>query len=83
MNCIMVILFLTLLTGCQNTKVIEKTVVPYVEFPEFPLADEMKQTDEGVLVPNQWIVDLAEYQIRIEETEKVYKRLYELYGEKE
>ena len=77
----MAIVFLMLLVSCPSTKVIEKTVVPYVEFPEFPLAEEMTQTEEGVLVPNQWIVDLAEYQIRIEETEKVYKRLYELYGD--
>ena len=72
-----------LLTGCPSTKVIEKTVVPYVEFPTFPLAEEMKRTPDGVLVPEDWIVQLAEYQIRIEETEKVYKRLYELYGEDE
>ncbi len=70
-----------LLIGCQSTNTVEKTIVPYVEFPTFPLADEMKQTPEGVLVPEEWIVQLAEYQIRIEETEKVYKRLYELYGE--
>ena len=75
-------LLLMLLTACPSTRVVEKTVVPYVEFPEFPLAEEMKQTEEGVLVPNQWIVDLEEYHIKIEETEKVYKRLYELYGDK-
>ena len=79
----MAILLIMLLTACRSTKFVEKTIVPYVEFPKFPLAEEMKRTSDGVLVPEEWIVQLAEYQIRIEETEKVYKRLYELYGEEE
>ena len=78
--CILATMSLMLLTACRSTKV-EKTIVPYIEFPKFPLAEKMEQTPDGVLVPNDWIVELAEYQIRIEETENVYKRLYELYGE--
>ena len=70
-----------LLVSCPSTKIIEKKTVPKIDFPEFPLAEEMTALGNGkVAVPEQWIVDLAEYQIKIEETERVYNSLAELYG---
>ena len=73
-----------LLTACRSTKVVEKKVVPHLDYPEFPLADEMHRLGNGwVEVPEQWIVDVEEYHIKITETENVYNRLRELYGEEE
>lgn len=78
-----------LLTGCASTKIIvDKVFIPELTFPEFPLADEMKDNRNGtVSVPASWIVQLEDYHIRIQETEdkylaqkEIYKRFYR--GEK-
>ena len=75
-----VILLLTLLTSCVSNTVY-KTVVPDLDFPTFPKADIMIDNgDETVSVDKKWIVRIAEYSIRIQETEDDYneiKRLYE------
>lgn len=59
----------------------EKTVVPDVVFPIFPVLDGAVRDRDArtVTVPEDWIVRLEEYRIRIEETEKTYGDLKALY----
>ena len=64
----------------------EKPVVPELVFPIFPpLNGAVRNKEEKtVAVPEEWIVRLKEYRIRIEETERNYnelKTLYESEGE--
>lgn len=67
-------------TSCVSNTV-SKFVVPDLDFPTFPLADIIEDNgDNTSTVDNQWLVRLAEYSIRIQETEDDYndiKRLYE------
>lgn len=82
MNFIVAILSLTLLTACASTEIItiEKTVVPSISFPIFPLAESMSDNKDGtVSVPYEWLVRLEEYHIMIEATEKTYNELKEIY----
>ena len=75
-------LLATLLTSCISAKIeyIDKPVVPEISFPAFPvLENEILNDDGSVTVPADWIVRLAEYKIRIEETEKNYNDLKALY----
>ena len=84
-HCMTAILSLTLLTGCASTEIItvEKTVVPEITFPVFPLSDEMTRNADGtVSVPGEWLVRLEEYHIRIGETQRNYEMLRELYEKK-
>lgn len=72
------------LMGCRSVEVVteERTRVPDVVFPEFPLASEIVDNKDGtVTAPAEWIIELEEYRIRIEETEKNYNDLKEIYGE--
>lgn len=58
----------------------EKTVIPELSFPIFPALDgAVKNSDGTVSVSADWIVRIAEYKIRIEETEKTYGDLKALY----
>ena len=73
------------LTSCTSAsrEYIEKPVVPEVSFPIFPALDGERKNDDGtVTVPSEWLVRLAEYKIRIEETERNYNELKALYEEK-
>ena len=75
-------LLATLLTSCISAKIeyIDKPVVPEINFPIFPaLENEVLNEDGSVTVPADWIVRLAEYKIRIEETESNYNDLKALY----
>ena len=75
----MAILLITLLISCVSNT-IYKTVVPELDFPTFPLADKITNNGDGtVTVDSEWIVQLAEYSIRISETENNYKEIKELY----
>ena len=79
---IMAILLATLLTDCRSTEIVtvEKTRVPLLDFPEFPLADNMTDNKDGtVTVDSQWVVNLEEYHIRYEEVKKNYFLLKSLY----
>lgn len=78
----MAILSAMLLTACVSPQIItvEKTEVPEITFPIFPLADGMVDNKDGsVSVPSEWLVRLEEYHIRIEETEKNYNDLRNMY----
>ena len=78
-----------LLAGCQSTRTeyVEKTVVPPLSFPVFPLLQDgeaVRNKEAGtVTVPEEWIVRLRVYQIEIEKTEKNYNGLKALYEGKE
>lgn len=78
-------LLTTLFTGCRTTKVeyVEKTSVPGITFPVFPVLSGAvrNKEDRTVSVPEEWIVRLEEYRIRIEETEKTYNELKKTYME--
>lgn len=79
---IMAILLVMLSTACRSTEIVtvEKTRVPLLDFPEFPLADDMTDNKDGtVTVDSQWIVNLEEYHIRYEEVKKNYQMLKDLY----
>ena len=68
--CIAVILLQTLLVSCA----------PEITFPAFPTLDGGSENADGsVNVPAEWILRLAEYKILIEETEKNYNEIKELY----
>lgn len=71
-----------LLTSCVSirTEYIEKPVVPSITFPIFPALTEATRNGDGTVTVNEdWIVRLAEYKIRIEETESDYNDLKALY----
>ena len=82
---IAVILWPTLLTCCVSTRTEYR--VPELDWPKFPALEVGLDKGNGkVEVTDEWIVRLAEYRIRIEETEKNYnelKRLYEGSSERE
>lgn len=83
---ILAMLSAMLLMSCRSTKIeyVEKPVVPELVFPIFPSVEGAKRNDDGtVSVPNEWILRLAEYKIRIEETEKNYRDLKALYEQGE
>lgn len=76
------ILSIMLLTSCVSirTEYIEKPVVPSITFPIFPALTEATRNGDGTVTVNEdWIVRLAEYKIRIEETESDYNDLKALY----
>lgn len=82
MLCILAILLPMLLTSCLSTSYIEKPYVPPLNFPTFPVLEEYERTPNGrVNVSDEWIKDIAEYKIRIEETEKTYNDIKSMYGE--
>ncbi len=75
----MAILLIMLLTSCVSNTVY-KTVVPELNFPTFPLAETMSNNGDGtVTVDSDWIVNLAVYSIRIQETENNYREIKKLY----
>ena len=56
--------------------------IPRISFPAFPeLSGAVSNRDGTVSVPEAWIMELAEYKIRIGETERLCGELYALYGE--
>ena len=71
--------------SCRTTNIeyVEKTTVPEITFPVFPvLSGAVRNKEEKtVSVPEEWIVRLGEYRIRIEETEKTYTELKKTYME--
>lgn len=79
---ILAILLATLLTGCASTRVeyIEKPYVPDLNFPILPeLYGDTRNADDTVTVPGEWIIQLDEFRIYYEETEKNYNELKALY----
>ena len=80
---IMVILLIMPLISCVTTKKTESVYIPELIFPIFPdLSNfEYKRTENGVIVSNEYILELSRYKILIEETEKTYNDIKSLYEE--
>ena len=54
--------------------------MPEITFPFFPVLEDAQENADGTItVSREWIVELAEYKIRIEETEANYNELKALY----
>ena len=68
-----------LFTSCLSTKT--EYVVPDIVFPSFPTIDCVRNDDGTVTVTAEQIIRLAEYKIRIEETEADYMELKKIYEE--
>lgn len=85
-NFMLAMLAATLLTCCQSPRqvVVDRPYVPELVFPIFPaLSGAVRNGDGTVTVGEDWIVRLAEYRIRIEETEKTYGDLRSLFADGE
>ena len=74
------ILTLTLLClSCMTTQATTEYVVPEIDFPTFPILTGAYGINEvETVVPNSWLFKLAEYKIRIDETEKNYKTVKQI-----
>ena len=57
-------------------------IVPNISFPIFPDLTDAEETEGGIIVPKEWIVNLARYRILIEETEKNYREIKGLYDKR-
>lgn len=71
---------LPLMTSCQSVRVEHKYIVPDIDFPTFPALDREINSDGSWTIPKEDVDALAEYYIKIQETEKNYndiKRLLE------
>ena len=72
------------MTSCQSVKVEHKYIVPDIDFPKFPALERTINKDGSWLIPEESVDLLAEYYIKIQETEKNYndiKRLLEKGGD--
>ena len=82
---ILAMLSTTPFLGCRTTNIeyVEKPIVPEITFPVFPvLSGAVRNKEERtVSVPEEWLVRLGEYRIRLEETEKTYTELKKTYME--
>lgn len=65
------------LISCVTTR--SEVYVPTLNFPKFPELEKYDKVDGGAIVPDDYIIRLAEYKILIAETEKNYKEIKELY----
>ena len=71
-----------LLIGCTATKIeyVEKAYIPELDFPFFPeLHGDIRNPDDTVTVPGDWILQITEFGIKYEKTEKDYNELKYLY----
>lgn len=69
------------MTSCRSTKVVtvEKTRIPLLEFPEFPIIERIVNEDKSWLIPKESTDALAEFYEHYEEVKKNYTMLKELY----
>ena len=80
----MALMLSALTLPCQSCKTVgteaQKVVVPEIDFPAFPvLVGSVKNENGTVSVPWIYLIRLAEYKIRIEETENTYRDLRAMY----
>lgn len=67
-----------LMISCQSARVEYKYVVPDVDFPKFPILDREVHADGSWTLSKDSVDLLAEYYVRIMETEKDYKDIKRL-----
>lgn len=67
-----------LMTSCQSVKVERKYIIPDIDFPKFPALDREINADGSWTITKDSVDCLAEYYIRIQETEKNYKDIKRL-----
>lgn len=80
--CIMATFLAMLLIGCTSTKIeyIEKPYLPELNFPFFPeLYGDVRNPDDTVTVPGDWIIQISDFQTYYEELEDNYNDLKALY----
>lgn len=86
MNYIMAILLAMLLTGCTSTKIVsvKEVYIPELTFPIFPdLYGDVRNPDDSVNVPGEWLIQLREFEIFYEETKKNYRNIKRIFKEAE
>lgn len=76
MPCMMALCLLMI--SCQSARVEYKYIVPDVDFPKFPILDREVHADGSWTLPKDSVDLLAEYYVRIMETEKDYKDIKRL-----
>jgi hypothetical protein len=64
--------------SCQSARIEYKYIVPDVDFPKFPILDREVHADGSWTLPKDSVDLLAEYYVRIMETEKDYKDIKRL-----
>jgi len=72
-----------LLTGCVNTRYIERPYIPPLNFPEFPQLKNynyIRNPDGTVTIDGEYLIKLTEYGMYMEGTEKTYNDLRKLYN---
>lgn len=65
--------------SCQSARVEYKYIVPDIEYPAFPLLEREVHKDGSWTIPKESVDQLAEYYVKIQESEKSYKEIKELY----
>ena len=71
-------MLLTMLLACCKSAegvVVEREVLPELVFPPFPVLGDVVREGGRVSVPEDFLVELARYKIRIEETQRNYEDL--------
>ena len=66
-----------LLQSCVSNTVVK---VPEISFPDFPpIPENVTVEDDMVVVPQEWIIELSVYRIKMEEAQKTYEGLRRIY----
>lgn len=68
------------MTSCQSVRVEYRYIVPDIEYPKFPALEREVHKDGSWTIPKESVDLLAEYYVKIQESEKNYndiKRLLE------
>ena len=69
-----------LLSSCQSTKVEYRVYVPTLDTPIFPHSEYIRNNKDGTCeVSSEWVVQLAEFEIKYETLVLEYQDLKSLY----
>lgn len=79
---ILAIVLIMLFPSCKSSDVVEvdRYVMPTLVFPDFPILDSATDNGDTVTISKEFFLSLAEYKIKIEQTQADYKDLCEIYG---
>ena len=73
MLCVMAMCLLII--SCQSVRVEYKYIVPDIKYPEFPLLEREVHKDGSWTITKESVDQLAEYYVKIQESEKSYKEI--------